>query len=405
MRLTKPTIPTDAEHSEFSPSGSKRWINCPASIKMLREAPKRGGSSFYAEEGTAAHELGAVCLEDESQPDNYIGKEYNKFTVDKSMAREIKKYTDYVSGQVTWDSELYIETKVPMFEVEENMFGTADAIIVSEEAFEIIDLKYGRGVLVEVEENYQLMVYALGVLFWAKRNGYHYSEETEVTLTIVQPRAPHLDGPIRSWKITIAALLKFLKEAQSAVKAAESEYPPFGPSAENCKWCEASPFCKSYADHNLEIAKLEFADFAKTKNEFSKSLLEVNSLTPEQLSNIMKHGKALEQWIKSIAEYAIEEMKRGTQVPKFKLVYGRSIRAWEDQDLVHKLLEEHGVGDEDIYTQKFKSPTQMEKTLSPDEWEMIKDQVFKPTGKVTLAPETDGRKAVDPNVEAKDEWS
>jgi ribosomal protein L34 len=97
MRLTKPTIPTDAEHSEFSPSGSKRWINCPASIKMLREAPKRGGSSFYAEEGTAAHELGAVCLEDESQPDNYIGKEYNKFTVDKSMAREIKKYTDYVS--------------------------------------------------------------------------------------------------------------------------------------------------------------------------------------------------------------------------------------------------------------------------------------------------------------------
>jgi hypothetical protein len=36
---------------------------------------------------------------------------------------------------------------------------------------------------------------------------------------------------------------------------------------------------------------------------------------------------------------------------------------------------------------------------------MIKDQVFKPTGKVTLAPETDGRKAVDPNVEAKDEWS
>jgi len=406
MDIKPPVVPIDAPHSEFSPSGSKRWINCPASIQMLREMPKKEGegSSFYAEEGTAAHEFAAKCLEDELDPKTQIGQTYNKFDVDKYMAREVAKYTEYVNGQITWDSTIFVETRVPMFELHDSMFGTADAVVLHKDSFEIIDLKYGKGVLVEAENNTQLMVYALGILYWLKREGVEFEPDAELTLTIVQPRAPHIEGPIRSWNITVAGLLGFANEVKSSINAAEGEHPPFGPTEENCRWCEASPFCKSYAEFNLQIAQLEFADFAQTKNGFSKSLLEINSLTNEQLSNIMKHAKALEQWVKSITEYAIEEMKRGKRVPHYKLVYGRSIRAWEDQEVVQGILETHGVGAEDLYTMKFKSPAQMEKTLESHQWEMIKEQVFKPTGKITLAPETDGRKAVDPHSDAINEW-
>jgi len=404
MKLNKPIVPDMKDHSEYSPSGGKRWVNCPASIRMVKETPKKGSSSFYANEGTAAHELAALCLEEETVPSMYIGKKFNGITVDKHMAKETYKYVDYVLSKVTWDGQLFIETRIPMFNLEEQMFGTADAIIISEDSFEIIDLKYGKGVLVEAEDNYQLAIYAIGIVEWLNTEGISYSDETEITLTIVQPRAPHIEGPIRSWMVTIAGLRELSHKIKKAVENSKSENPSFGPSPENCRWCEASPHCKPFAEFNLKAAQLEFADFAKTKNEFSKSFSDRNALTSEQISQILKHSKAIEQWLKGVTEFAVEEMRRGKEIPTYKLVYGRSIRAWESQSEAEELLLNKGIDTEELYTKKFKSPTQMEKILDPKIWDDVKELVFKPTGKITLAPETDGRSSVSPDYEAAKEW-
>lgn len=404
MKLNKPIVPDKKDHSEYSPSGGKRWVNCPASIRMIKETPKKESSSFYADEGTAAHELAALCLEEETVPSMYIGKKFNGITVDKHMAKETYKYVDYVLSKVTWDGQLFIETRIPMFNLEEQMFGTADAIIISEDSFEIIDLKYGKGVLVEAEDNYQLAIYAIGIMEWLNTEGISYSDETEITLTIVQPRAPHIEGPIRSWMVTIAGLRELSHKIKKAVENSKSENPSFGPSPENCRWCEASPHCKPFAEFNLKAAQLEFADFAKTKNEFSKSFSDRNALTSEQISQILKHSKAIEQWLKGVTEFAVEEMRRGKEIPNYKLVYGRSIRAWESQSEAEELLLNKGIDTEELYTKKFKSPTQMEKILDPKIWDDVKELVFKPTGKITLAPETDGRSSVSPDYEAAKEW-
>jgi hypothetical protein len=404
VKLNKPVVPDKKDHSEYSPSGGKRWVNCPASIRMVKEAPKKESSSFYANEGTAAHELAALCLEEETVPSMYIGKQFNKIIADTHMARETNKYVDYVLGKVTWDSQLFVETRIPMFNLEEDMFGTSDAIIISKDTFEIIDLKYGKGVLVEAEDNYQLAIYAIGIVEWLKTEGIHYSDETEITLTIVQPRAPHIEGPIRSWMVTIAGLKELSHKIKKAVHNSKSENPSFGPSDENCRWCEASPFCKPFAEYNVKAAQLEFADFAKPKNEFSNSLADRNSLSLDQLAKILKHSKAIEQWLKGVTEFAIEEMRRGKEIPTYKLVYGRSIRAWENQVAAEELILDKGIEIEELYTKKFKSPTQMEKTLEPKIWEEVKELVFKPTGKITLAPETDGRSSVSPDYEAAKEW-
>ena len=97
-------------------------------------------------------------------------------------------------------------------------------------------------------------------------------------------------------------------------------------------------------------------------------------------------------------------MRRGKEIPTYKLVYGRSIRAWENQVAAEELILDKGIEIEELYTKKFKSPTQMEKTLEPKIWEEVKELVFKPTGKITLAPETDGRSSVSPDYEAAKEW-
>ena len=48
------------KHAKLSASGSKKWINCPASIAMESKFPDE--SSEYAREGTTAHSLGEAKL-------------------------------------------------------------------------------------------------------------------------------------------------------------------------------------------------------------------------------------------------------------------------------------------------------------------------------------------------------
>ena len=83
----------------------------------------------------------------------------------------------------------------------------------------------------------------------------------------------------------------------------------------------------------------------------------------------------------------------------------------DDKDRCHRILPEreklleYGVDADRLVNIKFRSPAQLEKELNPDEWEVIEDIVFKPTGRMVLAREDDPRKAVSPNDDAKRDWS
>lgn len=420
IKIPKPNYESPHAHSEFSPSGSKRWISCPASIRLIRELPREEGEpNFYAMEGTCAHELAAFCLDEDIDTYSQEGNEFNTIIVDKEMTKQVKKYIDYVKGAETHNSKLWVENRVSMEHIKDGMFGTADAIIVTIDEFEIsegvtlvtegslevIDLKYGRGVAVECEDNPQLMLYAIGALAHLAKHKIRFEPGQDVKMTIHQPRAPHRDGPVRSDYKTIAQLKDFQKEVIIATELAEEDNPPFGPTEDGCRWCPIAPICKSYADFNLQATAIEWEDFDMSPNDFKNSLADKNTFSLDQLSNILKHTKAIEQWLKNITEYAIEQLKKDKSIKGYKLVYGRSNRAWEDQDkAIHALLE-YGTDEARIYNKKFLSPAQAERELTEKEFELIQDMIFKPTGNITLAPEKDGRPAVNKNQEAVDDWS
>lgn len=404
--IPKPHYVTDDLHSELSPSGAKRWIACPASINFLRNIKKLPQkTNVYAEEGTAAHELAAFCLENEVPATSCIGKTFNGFRVDSEMAKQVTKYVDYVRGATTWDATLWVENRLSLEFIEVDMFGTADAIIVSKDSVEVVDLKYGKGVVVEVEDNPQLALYAIGVLAHLAKNGLRFQDDFEVKLTIAQPRAPHADGPVRSATKTIAQLKDFKHLVKEAITISKREDAPFGPGADQCRWCEGAPTCRAFAEYNLKVAQLEFADMIKSPLEVKQKLPSVEELTEEELSRIMTHSKAIENWLSAVGERAIALARAGIEIPRYKLVYGRSIRAWSDEIDVLNVLEKYGTDTERMYEKKFLSPTKAEKELTKDEWEIVKEFVFKPTGKITLAPETDGRPAVDFNKAAAEDWN
>ncbi len=395
------------KHSVYGPSGSKRWMSCPASIQMEAQMPRQPEVyNFPAEEGTAAHELGEYALREELRAESCIGKTFNEFEVDQEMANQVQKYVSYVEGECTWDSTLIIEARVKMDHIEKDMFGTADAVIFSKDTIEVIDLKYGRGIVVEPEHNSQLMLYACGTLrYLATERDIRFTDDQTIKLTIFQPRAPHKDGPVRSWFCTVAQLKDFQRLVIRAVIQSKEERPPFGPTEDGCRWCRAAPICTAFAKHNLEQLQLDFAEFATPSREFKQNLLSLNSMDDTQVANILKHSKAITQWLKTLADHAVSELSQGKIVPGFKLVYGRSIRKWENSDMARDRLLEYGVDNNRMHVSKFLTAPQMEKELRPEEWDIIKDLVVKPQGKITLAPESDGRAAVDPNIEAKEEWS
>jgi hypothetical protein len=160
-------------HAKLSPSGSKRWFACPGSLVL--EAPIPNKSNTYSDDGTAMHDIAARCLTMHYQATKYIGEDvpvhhegeperFVEFT--DEMAELVQGYVDTVRV-IGIGNEVHIEKRVDFSEFVQlpDSFGTADAIVVDDRAGELvlIDLKTGHTPVV-VEENSQLMLYALGVL-------------------------------------------------------------------------------------------------------------------------------------------------------------------------------------------------------------------------------------------------
>ena len=134
-----------------------------------------------------------------------------------SIPPDIALYTDYVQSL---GGILQVEKRV---KVSESVHGTADAVVWDSHTatLEVIDLKYGQGVAVEVMDNLQLRIYALAALLTL-----NYPAEN-VKVTIVQPRYNHAEGPIRSIKFWSIDLLDFhadLLDAEAVVEEAEENH-------------------------------------------------------------------------------------------------------------------------------------------------------------------------------------
>ena len=95
-----------------------------------------------------------------------------------------KFYTDYVNKrQSELEAEKYIERKVYVTEINQELYGTADIILVGKDIIEVIDLKTGTWPVSPENFNPQLSTYALGAI--AEFN--IENPRMNVMMTIVQP--------------------------------------------------------------------------------------------------------------------------------------------------------------------------------------------------------------------------
>ena len=120
-------------------------------------------------------------------------------------------------------------------------------------------------------------------------------------------------------------------------------------------------------------------------------------LTDEEIGDLLVRGKLLVQWYKDLEEYATTALLNGKPIPGWKLVAGRSDRAFTDQDAALKAIMEAGYDEAVIYERKPLTLAQLEKLMGKKPFEeAVGSYVIKPPGKPKLAEASDKREAYNP---------
>lgn len=362
------------KHAKLGPSGAHRWLHCLGSVKA--EEGKPNTTSIFAQEGTAAHGLAEICLRENQNPFDWVDKpapDENAITVDREMASGVQFYIDYIKslkGIPAYEVEVDLSQWIP------DSFGTSDAIICSEPVLHVVDLKYGKGVAVDATNNEQGMLYALGAYALYESI---YEFET-VNIAIVQPR---LDS-ISEWSISVPDLLKWGEWAsQRANEALNNPNAPRTPGESQCKWCKAKSECPALLKVTHEATIVHFDDETGQPPSPEK-------LTDSQLRFILDNKTLIESFLKAVEDRVSEQLLEGKAFEGYKIVEGRSLRQWSDENQAVLALTDL-LGDE-AYTKKLISPSQAEKALGKAKSKALQDLIVKPEGKPTLAKSDDPRK-------------
>jgi hypothetical protein len=323
-------------------------MRCAGSVKLSQGMPNPGTRN--AAEGTFAHEIAASALNNIQPPERWLGKKrvIDNFEIEctPEMIAAVKSYVDDIDEELMPMDKHWTEVDLtPALQKLHPAFGgTADFVRYrpSTKHLRVRDLKYGAGVIVEVEDNEQARVYALGALLTLG------APCDKVTVTIDQPRAEHPDGRSRDHTFDAVELLDFAADMVEKAKATEAPAPALVPGEKQCRWCLAKAKCPALEKQQHDLMVHDFADPV--------------ALPPEKLAQALAIFPAVKARIKAIEEAAYAAAERGETIPGYKLVEKRPTRKWAEPDAVVAWAKEKGL---DPYAApEILSPAQMEKRVA-----------------------------------------
>jgi len=359
-----------AKHSAIvGGSTASRVIKCPASVALCAKMPPKP-SSKYADEGTLLHNAIAEILEKDLNPSDIIGFKYKELVVTQELYDEKIVFALRSLDEIDPECEMRIsvESEVDFGDYLPGVFGSADVIGKLKRSAKVIDWKFGSGVIVEAEENYQGMFYAAAAMRTEKTK-WAFEDVDEVEIIIVQP------PEMRRWVTTPERIKEFEQQLSIAVKEAKRKDAPMQ-SGSHCRWCAAKPVCPIMTDSVARSTQLALKD-----------------LKPDLIATYLQQADVLEDWIKELRELAHQMLESDVRVPGYKLVAKRAIRQWSDDKEAQNYFSKYEGGV--VYEpRKLKSPAQMEKALKPFGYEIPQDLVVAVSSGSTLVPESDPRPEV-----------
>jgi hypothetical protein len=280
--------------------------------------------SEEAQEGTAAHELAAALIHSHGRPlENLtIGLPASNGTI---ITDEIfdgaEVYADDVLAALPAHDVFAIGRARLSVEatgatgIHPAVWGTRDASLQLRHRRRLIvwDFKFGHAV-VEPFENWQLICYALCELL-----SLAWPRDWAVELRVVQPRAYHRDGVIRTWGTTSAQLIDvyFSQLQRAAVECLQPNAPVR--SGTHCRYCPARHACEAAIDAGVQLYEV------------------IRQPVPVDMSNrdlgaylhLVQRARAQLDFLETaIAERVTGKIRAGETVPGYALQPGRGRTRW-----------------------------------------------------------------------------
>lgn len=371
-------------HAKLSPSSAHRWMVCPGSVWLSKDAPSE--SSPYAEEGTRAHaraeDIISSMIRGVQEPD--VIEDFP----------ELGTYIKYARGLMDAGYELFVEVRVPLIGVTgERAYGTSDLVAVKGADLKVVDLKWGQGVPVSAEDNIQLSIYALAAMDLMPFLGPFKTVE----LVIVQPRVASANDGIDAWETTVEHLEEQRKVILADAKVAREQLqgltaPTFCPSKKACRWCRAAGICAAYANM---VADAVGVDFPAIKEDEP-------TLEDKTRAELFKRLDDVRAWVEQFESAILEDALNGKKFPGLKLVLGRAgARKWTDEQTADDMLTGMSLDADAIYKRKLITPTEAEKLykaglITDDGWASLCKQMTRSEPKPVLVSDSDKRTEYKP---------
>ena len=355
-----------SEHSIIPPSSAYIWgkpNGCTGWVKMAQLCPEEGDTK-EAEEGTKAHKLAELIMVNGADGNDY-------FSASEDMVEAAQMYAADVNGIVkgNYDPSVFgIETRIEAPGIHPESFGTVDCWFfdVPTSTLYVWDFKFGF-VTVEAFENWQAINYVVGLITALGRS------PLKIDIRIVQPRAPHLDGRIRSWKTTTDNVFNLAGNLQKNAHVALSDEATLNPGS-HCRFCQARHVCKA-----LHMEAMYSAEESLRPELYE---LDEKSLSRELLI-VLKAEDMLKYRRTGLTAQVESLMQRGKGVPGFSLEHSPGRLNWNasNEELNHlgELLNVQ------LRKDSFITPTQAKKKgISED---IIRKFASRNAGKVSLVPD------------------
>lgn len=391
-------------HARWAASSTARNWACSGALTLAEQVTTPEKENPAAAWGTACHQVSEKALRYNMNAADYLGgvektKEH-KIDVDEELAATAQVYIDYVrerlaeyKAETGKDAEVHYEQHFSLTAALKTPFdagGTGDTVIYFPKwrLIEVVDLKGGRGVIVEVEGNKQLRTYGLGAIITNPG-----LDVDRVKVTVIQPRAQHKDGIIRDEDFHVADLMEWTadllvrmhrsKQAMEAFKGMPftAWWAMYLVAGDHCKFCRAAGTCPALEQRATDAVGLWFDDIDAP--QIGKSNAPSN-LDPAELARKLDSFDMISEWMNAVRAHAHSLADTGVEIfdPKtdarYKLVDSIGHRKFTDEKAVQELLfVSADLTDDEMHVKKMKTPAMIEKTLGAKKLKKVKAELDK----------------------------